>query len=510
MGAKRKGRIRQTRTVWQRTFDPYPGMVQPFSWSERIPEFVHISIALYNNDYETVKKDFYEICDYVNQKVHLQRKFHFNLTHAIKLIPKETTILEKILDSSFREAFQQILIFYQDIFEISVDKDIEFKPKLLFNGYKQILDGRSDTSILCKYLMVQYEQSGRPDFFGLFKWNSKEEIVDPNNVSTIMALFPPSIGLSENLDLGMCQDLWMYNYLFSPRLPKPDDSKMEEEHYLEMGVDKFKNEFIDLYGEFKKLNLLAIYPRFIAEINMGFVSRISNLSIEAVEFVKLHKGEIAELLFRTILESFIVGSWLLIKKDVKLHERFREFSTGREKYFGSQLEKMSSSETFKKAANKIIDKAVKEAGVRHDDVATERGEIFDIRIDQMADEVWGSENPYYFLYKRSSDVIHGHWRVISKYHLAKSFNPMHNGLFWYNDNPNRFAGLIPAFISLQIATEFLIRVLQDIESEQINELHNRLVDLLQRLHKGYMMYFNKYIKQEVEENIDPSGLDEVS
>ena len=85
---------------------------------------------------------------------------------------------------------------------------------------------------------------------------------------------------------------------------------------------------------------------------------------------------------------------------------------------------------------------IKEAGVRDINVATERGDIFDLRIDQMAEEVWGKDNQYYFLYKRTSDVVHGQWRVIAKYHLAKSFNPMHNGLYWYNDNENHYCGRV--------------------------------------------------------------------
>ena len=108
---KTKGRIRQTRTEWQKVFDPHPGMVQTFSWSDRIPEFIHISIALIDNDYQTVKNDFYEICDFVNAKVKAKRKFHFNLTHTIKLIRTDATVLEKILTTVFKNAFQNILAF---------------------------------------------------------------------------------------------------------------------------------------------------------------------------------------------------------------------------------------------------------------------------------------------------------------------------------------------------------------------------------------------------------------
>lgn len=490
---KPNGRIRQTRTEWQKVFDPHPGMVQPFSWSDRLPEFIHISIALIDNDYQNIKNDFYEICDFINARTESKRKFHFNLSHTIKLILADNAVLDKILTTVYKDAFQNILAFYQDLFQIPINFEFKPNPQLLLLGFKQILDGRADTSILCKYLMVQYEKNGRPDPFGHFNWDEKEEILEPMNVSSVMALFPSLIGRSENLDLEMCQDIWMHNFIFSPLLPKPDDSQMEEEHYSEMEIDKFRLEFESIYIEFKELNLLAIYPKLIAEINMGFIARVCNLSLDAVDFVKSHKGEIAEMVFRTTLETFIVGSWLLKRKDIELHKRFREYSTGRERFFGQQIAEKATSEEMKKEANKMINKAIKEAGVREIEVATERGDIFNLRIDQMANEVWGEDNMYYFLYKRTSEVIHGHWRVIAKYHLAKSLNPMHNGLYWYNENSNRFAGLIPAFISLQIATEFLISIIADIQGEQIVELQMHLEDYRKRLWEQYMAYFNKYI-----------------
>lgn len=490
---KKKGRVRQTRTEWQKVFDPYPGMVQPFSWSDRLSEVLHISIAFIDNDFDTVKKDFHRIANFVNEKHKLNRKFHFNLSHTIKLIQQDKSILAEIFQTSFKKAFEQILPFYHDIFQIEIDFEFEPDLKFLFRGYKQILDGRADTSILSKYLMVQYEQVGRQDVFDMFNWNTKEEILEPMNVSRVMSMFPPSIGLSENLDLGFCQDMWIHNYYYSPLIPRPDDSKMEEEHFKEMGVEGFTNEFKELYGKFRGINLVAVYTRYIAEINMGFAARICNLSLDAVEFVRIHKGEIAELVFRTVLENFIVGSWLNSKKDIELHKRFRDFSTGRERYFGKQLAEKANSKTMKMEAERMVDDAIKSARVRHIEVATERGDIFDLRIDQMAEEVWGKGNQYYFLYKRSSEVIHGNWRVIAKYHLAKSLNPMHNGLYLYNENPNRFAGLVPAFTCLGVSVDFLIRILNDIEAEELLELKEKLTKFQKRLWDGWMKYFNKYI-----------------
>ncbi|HIP33688.1 MAG TPA: hypothetical protein EYG89_02915 [Bacteroidia bacterium] len=494
MSAKKKNRrIRQTRTEFQKAFDPYPGMMQPFSWSDRLPEFLHISIALIENDFQTVKSDFYKISDFVNGEMELDKRFHFNFSHTIRLVKENKSILDEIFKTCFKTAFTQLIPFYNYYF----DFDISFKSKpnlrLLVIGYKQILDGRADTSILSKYLMVQYYHFGQPDLLNLFNLNSKEEILQPMNVSRIMALFPPSIGSSENLDLDFCQDIWMYNYTYSPFMEKPDDSKEEEFHYQEMNIDQLNNEFKELYTEFKKFNLLAVYPKTIAEINMGFIARICNLSLDTVELVKSHKGEIAELVFRTVLETFIVASWLLKRKDIELHQRFRDYSIGREKFFGKKIVDATENEKIKKEGKKMITNAIKNAGVRDIEVATERGNIFELRIDQMAEEVWGKDNQYYFLYKRSSGVTHGQWRVISKYHLAKSHNPMNNGLYKYNENNNKFAGLIPIFTTLPLAVNFLLRVLSDIQSKETKELIEKLVILENKIWEQYMIYFKKYI-----------------
>lgn len=494
MSAKKKpSRIRQTRTEFQKAFDPYPGMIVPFSWSDRLPELLHLSIALNDFDFETVRKDFAKIADFVNENFDLERKFHFNLTHTIKLIKENNALLDIIFKTSFKKGFEQILGFYSELFDFKVEFELKPDIKPIFLGYKEILDGRSDISILCKYLMIEYKHIGQQDPFKIFNCNGINEILLPINVSRVMALFPLSIGQSEYLDLELCESIWLFNYVRSPLLPKPDDSKMEEEHYKEMNIENLTDELKQLFLEFKELNLLSIYPTFIAEVNMGFIARICNLTFDVVDLVKTHKGEIAEIVFRTTLESFIVGSWLYERKDVKLHKRFRDFTIGRDKFFGQKIAEQAVDDKMKKEAEKMVADAIKDAGVREISVATERGDIFDLRIDQMAEEVWGKDNQYYFLYKRTSGVVHGQWQVIAKYHLAKSFNPMHNGLYWYNENKNHFAGLIPAFCCLPLASNFLIRALEDFEEDDVKELKEKLMDVENRIWDQYMVYYKKYI-----------------
>jgi hypothetical protein len=80
---------------------------------------------------------------------------------------------------------------------------------------------------------------------------------------------------------------------------------------------------------------------------------------------------------------------------------------------------LSDSAEIKAAMRKATSETISDAGERDFNIAGERGEIFDIKLDKMAEEVWGPDNIFYFLYKRQSEVTHGQWKVISKYHLKK-------------------------------------------------------------------------------------------
>src|SRR6185312_15631144 len=222
---------------------------------------------------------------------------------------------------------------------------------------------------------------------GLFSFNKTEEILSPQNVSMIMASFPVSIGLSENIDKIMCHYIWLFNYIEMPHIPAEDDSVEEARKFNEANLDKSVNEFKGLFNEFKTLNMLVLYPKPIAEINMGFASRVCNLAVDIVDLVKSHKGEIAELTFRSFLESFIIGSWLLKRNDPILYQRYREYTTGREKFMGEKIIKKISDETWKSRVKEHIEDAIKESGKREINIASERGDIFDSRIDQMADEI---------------------------------------------------------------------------------------------------------------------------
>ncbi len=494
-GTKRD-RIRQTKTSFQKAFTGFENYLQPFSWHERIPEFLHISIALVEFDFIDVEKDFIKIINYINQTQPFKEKFHFNLSHTIKIIKEDKNLLNVILDSCFKTAFEQLYI-YNEILEIDIDIDIEnmnMKPELLFKGYKQILDGRSDNSILCKYLMLKNDQKDLIITHNLLNFTTKNEILKPDNVSQIMAAFPPSIGLSENFDLSFCEQIWFFNYTNIPFIDKPDESENENQIYHEMKIDEYLHEFKQIYSEFRNINLLYFFPRGIMEIIIGFNSRICNLSIDVVDLVKSHKGEIAELTTRSILENFIIATWLIKERDAKLFQRFREFSLGKDKYITEKLTNLINIEPFKEKLKENLKENTKKEGRNSFDIASERGDMFELNLSQISDKVWGEDNMYYLIYKRLSETTHGNWRAIDKYHLSTSLNPIHNGLKDYNENPNRFCGLTPIFTTLGISTKFMIGILDELEDiEAFDEIKIKLGKFNKNIQEQFTTYNHNYI-----------------
>lgn len=489
---KKRGRMRQRLTDWQKAFESYPEMIKPVSWSDRMPELLHISIALVEFDFVRVRTDFHAIADYVRSRHSTNPPFHFNLSHTIRLMKTDETILPVILKTSFKEAFHQIIGLYGDHIDLPLTFPINANPLLMMRGYKQILNGRSDGAILCKYIMLQYDSRPYPDPFDKMAWNDPKIILQ--HKSDVMAMFPPTIGQSENLDLKFCFDIWMFNRFRMPPILKRDPAPDDDKEYADMNIEKLFVAFKKLYLNFKEVNLPAAFNPYLAEILMGFAARVSNLTIETVEQVKQHKGELAELLFRTILESCIVGSWLLKRKDPELIKRFRDYTPGREKFFGERLMKEAvDNPIMKSRAEKIVTDAILEAGVNAVDVAAEHGSVFELNISQIADEVWGPNNMHYFLYKRTSEVIHGNWQPMKKYHLAKSANPMHNGAYWYNENDHKSAGLIPAFTTLGIATKFLETILRDIDHPATKKQATQLLKLHNRINKQWMVYYNTVV-----------------
>ena len=487
MGKKRT-RIKQTKTEFQRTFESHEGMIHSVSWLDVAPEVIHIAFALQNNSFEEVQRDFNTICDTTIEHGYTDDlKFCFTLSQAIVLIKKDIKFLELLKNTAF-DSLREIICVYNELFEIPISCTKSYNIIPMAQAFNSILDGRSDTSILCKQLTIRRFIIDGPLPICL-QSTTIEEILLPQSVSSIMAIFPITVRESNQVSVDFCEDLWCFNYFRIPFARAKNVTKKEEEKFREHRIAFYRQRLITGFDDFKQIPLLAIFPRGIAEVIKGCFGRIANLSIDIIGLVETHKGEIADIVLRSVLETQFQLLWLLIEDKPESYQRFREFSTGKEKFMGYKLGKMAGDiEAVNKTGKEIAKDAVKESGMRDELVAEERGDAFEINISQMADRIWGKENPQYFIYKRLSETIHGHWRIIEKYHLEKSINPMQQGLLDYKSFKQSFNGLTPAFVAIMTTLDTMIAVLDLIEHPPANDLKESLKSLWIIVNEEHLKY----------------------
>lgn len=487
MGKKRT-RIKQTKTDFQRTFGSHEVMIQSTSWLDVAPEVIHIALALQNNSFEEVQRDFNIICDATIEHGYTDdTKFSFTLSQAVLIIKNNIKFLELLKNTAF-DSLREIICIYHELFEIPISCAESYNIMPMAQAFNSILDGRSDTSILCKQLMIRRFIIDGPLPIGL-QSTTIEEILLPQNVSSIMAIFPITVRASNQMSVDFCEDIWYFNYFRMPFARVKNVTKSEEEKFREHRIALYRQRLIRGFDDFKQIPLLAIFPRGIAEVIKGCCARVANLSIDIIGLVETHKGEIADIVLRSVLETQFQLLWLLIEDKSEHYQRFREFSIGKEKFMGYKLAKMAGDiEVVSKTGKEIAADAVKESGMRDELVAEERGDAFEVNISQMTDRIWGKENMQYFNYKRLSETIHGHWRTIEKYHLERSINPMQQGLLDYKSFKQSYNGLTPAFAAMITTLDTLIAVLDLIDHPSANSLKESLKTLWISVNEEHLQY----------------------
>ncbi|MCA1480764.1 DUF5677 domain-containing protein, partial [Bradyrhizobium sp. NBAIM08] len=191
------------------------------------------------------------------------------------------------------------------------------------------------------------------------------------------------------------------------------------------------NRTLNRYFEgIKKIELIDVFSRSVAEIMMGFIARQQYLFQKVIEQEERHEGEIAESTLRLLYENRLKFLWLITKKDGKALKQYREYKVGREAYFVEYMKGVTQKK--KKQDNRLnqmsdqLKEAMQSEGIDEYKLAIEKGDAFELNIGQLAADLGDDESIIYTsIYKRTSDIIHGNWRILEKYHLEKSINPAH-------------------------------------------------------------------------------------
>lgn len=183
-------------------------------------------------------------------------------------------------------------------------------------------------------------------------------------------------------------------------------------------------------------------------------------------------------------------------QDVEVIKQFREYKVGREKLFLDFLqEKGKDHPDFEDAMDEIkglFGHYMRSEGMDDNRIAVEKGDAFEKSILEMARDLGEDEEMMYtIIYKRTSDIIHGNWRVIEKYHLERSLNPAQDNSLRYRTTNNTYAGLLPSFLGLILATRGLMKFLELYEPirKKNKKVYNSLLRYYRSLNSKYLELF---------------------
>lgn len=209
---------------------------------------------------------------------------------------------------------------------------------------------------------------------------------------------------------------------------------------------------------------------FIGEVTLGLMGRIWRMMHHVIDLSQAGNGEMAEIALRCQFDSYVTLRWLLLKNDATLFKRFRVYSAGKNKMLLEYVRRMSPEARLREAAlKKSMEQAlieeIGETGIWEQLVAEERGTWTDASARSMAKDI-GQEDLYMGVFLRASDIVHGSWRALIRYHLSQCRNPLHQYHWIPYLGPTHDAGHSAIVSAIMFAAEALTAVTQTVFEPQ--------------------------------------------
>ncbi|MFZ2782967.1 MAG: DUF5677 domain-containing protein [Sediminibacterium sp.] len=497
---KKKGKIKKVVSEWEHFWDQNPGyLAPPSSWHESRIELLHIAVSLQESEPEDILSDLHIVKE---RLLSFGMVWPGNLSTAFALIKKKPESITAFDGTLFSDIIRHFIVTYHRIFDLKVPKGHLLPHRFVYRGYGETNHRRNETSLLCKFIAVKFMIGEDADPTGLLQLKKREDILAEVNITQITAMWLGVYQSHHFVDAEFADFIWQYNFYNLPFFVKPSSLKKEIQSFKRMKLEARMRLLSSYYDSFKKIDLLLYFNKSVAEVMMGFIARQQYLFEKVIEQEQRHEGEIAESTLRLLYESRLKFLWMITKQDVDAIRQYREYRAGRENLFvehaREQTEQYPEFAHIYKELREGLHEVMKEEGVEDYLLGTEKGDPFEKNVKSMADDLGEKEQMYYFsIYKRTSDTIHGNWRILEKYHLDRSINPAHNGLLRYSHEKEQFAGFLPSYLALLLSIEMLLKFFElhpDILKKN-RRLNRSLLTMKTTTWKSYMVEFG-FLKQE--------------
>lgn len=487
------GRVKRKISEWEAFWEDKKGFLgKSPSWHEVIPEMLHVAIALEKNEPADVLKALIQIRSEIKSAYNIE--WAGNLSTLFDVVRNDSAFIKTLESTILIDTIDCLIKMYHKFFDLEISRiDIAIQ-KTLYKAYFDLNERRKPMSLLCKFIITKFLSRENADPFGMLNKNTRDEILEDDNISSITAMW---ILFSDRfVNFKFSKSVWNYNLKIFPFLSAPDDSEIETKKIETMKIIQLKNEFDVNLSEFKKIDLLKYIHRYVGEVFMGFIGRLHYLTIKIIEQEERHEGEIAEGTLRLLYENRVKFLWLNKQQDFESIQTYREYKVGREKEFLDYLKERIKANPDLNLKTEAIEETLKRfmqnEGVDEYKLANEKGDAFEKKVKDMADDLGDDEALQYFaIYKRTSDVVHGNWRIVEKFHLERSLNPAQDNLLRYKSSKNSFAGFLPSYLAMLVSTDALIKFIETYEP--ILKDYKKLYGTLKKFHtKLNKMYLNEF------------------
>ena len=214
----------------------------------------------------------------------------------------------------------------------------------------------------------------------------------------------------------------------------------------------------------------------------GLLVRIAKLYHGYLDQVCQHRGEIAGIIFRPLMETLINLKFLLSQEDDSMFDEFIEYSLREEKRLLQKIERNIKTRggeelPIERRMKSSVDRTFKKSGLTPEQVKEESRKAWGGSIFKRAQAV-DMEDAYSAIMGLPSHSVHGNWQDLITNHLEHeqdgTFTPNTD---WSDSRPQ--APFAIASVSVSIGLEYLEKMIPEYhEKKQIKE---RLDDLMIRI-----------------------------
>jgi hypothetical protein len=472
MGRKKKSRIRQKLPILKTSGLP----IQTLDWGYEIPEMFLILSLLEDRTAEDVVNLL------ANLQVELRRFSNFEPCQAFtgriselgKCLESDTHFAEKI-KTRIAEVFtgaNAALLRRFDIPGKAVALDAIHLPVANpIEDYKQIMrvvarsfDGRGGRATRAKLVHLFLL---KPELRGFHSLNAENlaPMLTAKDDALPQDATPGQVRASWGALRGMkggALSEWSLNFWLQGSRETPCMRPAEE-----VAVDTVEPdaELAHIVDEIDRLwrSVVMDEPRHdipsVASVTLGLGGRVWRMMHHIIDLSRAGNGEMAEIALRCQCDSHFTMLWLLKQNDPRLFQSFVEYSSGKDKALLEYVRAMEDkkdpkSKTYKSSMEKELSADIWSEGIWEQLVAEERGAWTNATAHDMAKET-GREHTYKIVFSRASDIVHGSWRALKRYHLQKCLNPLHKFHSIPYSGPTHDAGLTPVVWGIMHAMEAL-------------------------------------------------------